>query len=112
MLAKSTFAWMAVLLFAGTPLEAQDSLGGLSRQGNDLIAKKLLPEAEKFFRGAVAQARAASDKAWEAEFERAIGETYERRFEYGNAKTHYQRSLEIRLEMPGAEENRKQIARL
>lgn len=51
------------------------TLEQLSKQGNDLIAAKDLPAAEQFFGAAADKARAASDRRWEAEFERGIGET-------------------------------------
>ncbi len=90
------------------------TLEQLSKQGNDLIAAKDLPAAEQFFGAAADKARAASDRRWEAEFERAIGETFERRFDYVRARPQYQKALAIRLAFAAAEapiDNAKEIAR-
>ena len=51
---------------------------------------------------------------WEAEFERAVGETFERRSDYSQARPQYQKALAIRLAIgpDAAATNREEIARL
>jgi tetratricopeptide (TPR) repeat protein len=72
------------------------SMKDLDAQGKALIQKQDLKGAEDLYRAALDQARAQGDQAWEAEFNRAIGETFQRRRQYKDALPFYEQSLALR----------------
>ncbi len=84
----------AALSFAQDPAVA--TLPDLDAKGKAAIAAGDLKGAEDLYRSALEQARAQKDQAWEAEFLRSIGETFERRNQLKEALPFYESSLSIR----------------
>src|SRR5579872_7088531 len=87
---------LSFLLAAASFGQPAPSLPELDAKGKDLIKANDLKSAEALYRSAVEQARAQKDQAWEAEFLRAIGETFERRGQLKEAVPQYEASLDIR----------------
>ena len=90
--ATVTVFWItSALCWAQSP-----ALKDVAAEGKASIAKNDLAGAEKIFRGGLERATTESDTAWQAEFNRAIGETYQRRFQWKQALGFYEASLALR----------------
>ena len=87
--------WILFGLLAQQPATAPASLDDWNSRGKAAIAKNDLKGAEDIFRSALEQAKSAGDRKWEAEFYRAIGETYHRRGQVRDAVGYYEASLEV-----------------
>jgi tetratricopeptide (TPR) repeat protein len=85
---------LAALSLAQSP--APSPLQDFDAKGKAAIAAADMKAAEALYRSGVDQARAQNDQAWEAEFLRAIGETFERRNQLKDALPFYEQSLAIR----------------
>jgi CHAT domain-containing protein/tetratricopeptide (TPR) repeat protein len=90
--------WILVGLLAQQPAPAPASLDEWNNRGQTAIKKNDLKGAEDIFRSALELAKSAGDRGWEAEFDRAIGETYQRRNQWREALPFYEASLAIRRE--------------
>src|SRR5579862_1628856 len=96
---KTIRCGVSILILAAVSLaQPAPSLQELDTQGKSLIKANDLKGAEALYRSAVEQARAQKDQAWEAEFLRAVGETFERRGQLREAVAQYEASLEIRTQ--------------
>src|SRR5579859_762493 len=91
-------------------LSPQTSLAEWNARGKAAIERRDLKGAEKVYRDALEQARKEGDQAWEAEFLRAIGETYERRNQLKEALPNYEASLSIRQARGEAAETARLLA--
>jgi CHAT domain-containing protein len=105
-----TIRWSVLisLLSAISSGQPAASLPELDAKGRDAIKANDLKGAEAIYRSALEKARAENDWAWEAEFTREIGETYERRNQFREALPFYESSLAIRR----AHDDAPQTARL
>ncbi len=95
-----------LVLFAQDPKPATQpaSLEEINARGRAAIDDKDVAGAEQVFREGLNQAKLQGDRKWEAEFQRAIGETYHRRGQLKEAVTYYEASLEVqkaRGDQPG-----------
>ena len=103
---------LAISVAEGFHAQAQQpapDFAAVKEKGQALIDAKDLEGPEQFFRSASEQAHSAKEPIWEAEFNRLVGETFERRHRNLEAYTFYLKALTILEAANGPED---QIARL